>query len=136
MGGLSTYLSKLLTNPTFATSPVLLRYLGSSESGAGLSLEDALPSTLSRKTALTVMGGGVKMTSITPVAAAYYPDWATGTISPQDIDFSKFDILLFGTSARVSQCCVSELRPGQRLLRQTLLMALTGIREQLLLCKR
>ncbi|EPS92655.1 hypothetical protein FOMPIDRAFT_1100155, partial [Fomitopsis schrenkii] len=94
--GLSTYLFKLLANPTFAGSPVLLDFLGSSASvTAGLSLEDALPSTLSRKTALNVMGGEVKAASTAPVAAAYYPDWATGTIAPQDLDFSKFDILLF-----------------------------------------
>ena len=95
--GLSTYLTKLLSNPTYATNPVLLDFLGSSAPPAAFSLEDALPSTLSRKTALTAM---LKATSTTPVAAAYYPDWATGTIAPQDIDFSKFDILLFGTSSR------------------------------------
>lgn len=46
---------------------------------------------------MNAMSGEVKATSTTPVAAAYYPDWATGTIAPQDIDFSRFDILLFGT---------------------------------------
>ncbi|EED79284.1 hypothetical protein POSPLDRAFT_93624 [Postia placenta Mad-698-R] len=30
-----------------------------------------------------------------PVAAAYYPDWASDTNAPSDLDFSKFDILLF-----------------------------------------
>ncbi|KAF9819455.1 hypothetical protein IEO21_02063 [Rhodonia placenta] len=30
-----------------------------------------------------------------PVAAAYYPDWASDTNPPSDLDFSKFDILLF-----------------------------------------
>ena len=31
-----------------------------------------------------------------PLAAAYFPDWAG--ITPSSLDFSKFDILLFGTS--------------------------------------
>lgn len=35
-----------------------------------------------------------------PVAAAYYPDWASDTNAPSDLDFSKFDILLFGQSGR------------------------------------
>lgn len=84
-------------NPTYATNHALLSFLGSSATSGSLSLEDALPSTLSRKTAMNAMSGEVKATSTTPVAAAYYPDWATGTIAPQDIDFSRFDILLFGT---------------------------------------
>ncbi|KZT70282.1 glycoside hydrolase family 18 protein [Daedalea quercina L-15889] len=96
--GLSAYLSKLLQSPVFASSPALLTFLGSATSSAttsDFSLEDALPSTLSRKTALQTMEGLVKAESTTPIAAAYYPDWATGTIAPQNIDFSKFDILLF-----------------------------------------
>lgn len=31
-----------------------------------------------------------------PLAAAYYPDWSSGSFPPSKLDFSKFDILLFG----------------------------------------
>ena len=31
-----------------------------------------------------------------PLAAAYYPDWSSDTFPPSKLDFSKFDILLFG----------------------------------------
>ena len=33
-----------------------------------------------------------------PVAAAYFPDWAS--VTPSSLDFSKFDILMFGRSCR------------------------------------
>ena len=31
-----------------------------------------------------------------PLAAAYYPDWSSDSFPPSKLDFSKFDILLFG----------------------------------------
>ena len=33
-----------------------------------------------------------------PIAASYYPAWASGTVAPSDINFSKFDIIFFGKS--------------------------------------
>lgn len=61
-------------------------------------MEDALPSTLSRKAALEAQSR-LEAEASTPIAAAYYPDWASDTNPPADIDFSKFDILLFGESS-------------------------------------
>lgn len=40
----------------------------------------------------------VQKRAATPVAAAYFPDWAG--LTPSSLDFSKFDILMFGTSCR------------------------------------
>lgn len=34
----------------------------------------------------------------TAVAAAYYPDWAVSSMPPSTLDYSKFDILMFGMS--------------------------------------
>ncbi|TFY53139.1 hypothetical protein EVJ58_g9617 [Rhodofomes roseus] len=97
--GLSAYLSKLLESPAYTSSPALLNFLGSTPSIAtttsDFNLEDALPSTLSRNTALHAMKELERAQSTTPIAAGYYPDWATGTIAPQNVDFSKFDVLLF-----------------------------------------
>jgi len=96
--GLSDYLSKLLHSPTYASSPALRSFLGSTPlaatTTADFNLEDALPSTLSRTTALHAMKELERTASTTPIAAGYYPDWATGTIAPQNVDFSKFDILI------------------------------------------
>jgi hypothetical protein len=36
-----------------------------------------------------------------PVAAAYYPSWASYSRTPESLDFSKFDILFYGASGRV-----------------------------------
>lgn len=55
--------------------------------------EDALPSTLSRKTALEAQA---KIAAASPIAAAYYPDWVVDSWPPEKLDFSKFDILFFG----------------------------------------
>lgn len=35
-------------------------------------------------------------TAATPIAAAYYPDWAFDATPPENLDYTKFDILFFG----------------------------------------
>ena len=40
----------------------------------------------------------VKARASTSVAAAYYPDWAGSSLPPSSLDYSKFDILMFGVS--------------------------------------
>ena len=30
------------------------------------------------------------------IAASYYPDWAADQISPENLDYSKFDLIFFG----------------------------------------
>ncbi|KAH8096611.1 glycoside hydrolase family 18 protein [Cristinia sonorae] len=94
--GLSAYINALLTSPSFKSSPVLAAFLEASSNATSFSLEDALPSTLSRAAAqkLLAKGGEVKATA-NPVAAAYYPDWSAGSNPPENLDYSKFDILFF-----------------------------------------
>lgn len=58
-----------------------------------MTLEDALPSTLSKKAAESLL---LAPAASSAVAAAYYPDWAAGTLPPENIDFSKFDLIYFG----------------------------------------
>ena len=99
--GLSAYLSGLLELPQFRAHKALVEFLTpsppASASSRDFNPEDAIPSTLSRKAALEVQKG--ISAEATPIAAAYYPDWASDSNPPGSLDFSKFDILLFGTSA-------------------------------------
>jgi chitinase len=99
--GLTRYLSELLSAGT--VSPILDAFLSSPASASDSSKlhpEDALPSTLSRKTALAMKDaqGEVEAAASSLIAASYYPDWAVDTNPPENIDFSKFDILFFGPS--------------------------------------
>ena len=94
--GLTAYLNNLIKNAEHSGSPILRDFLsGSSPTGNDkeISLEDALPSTLSRKAALAAQA---KVTAASPIAAAYYPDWSADSIPPESLDYSKFDILFFG----------------------------------------
>jgi chitinase len=94
--GLTKYLSDLLSSPEFEKNTTLLKFLTAPETSTpDFSLEDALPSTLSRKAgaALAAAVNDVE-TQATPVAGAYYTDWSGK--SPESLDFSKFDILFFG----------------------------------------
>ena len=104
--GLSAYINALLASPTYQNLPVLASFLKTSAADmphAQFNLEDALPSTLSRTAALSVQkqlaaanDGEVKATA-TPIAAAYYPDWSVDSWPPENLDYSKFDVLFFGT---------------------------------------
>ncbi len=102
--GLSAYLTGLLESPQFRNHQSLIDFLtpSSTSSSREFNPEDAIPSTLSRKTALNLavdLHGDVSAEATTPIAAAYYPDWAADSNPPNKLDFSKFDILYFGTSA-------------------------------------
>ncbi|PCH40730.1 glycoside hydrolase family 18 protein [Wolfiporia cocos MD-104 SS10] len=94
--GLASYLASLLRSEQNRNHPALLAFLSAStiDGAAKLDLEDALPSTLSRKAALQAQQV-LKAQATQCSAAAYYPDWANDTNPPQDLDFSKFNILLF-----------------------------------------
>lgn len=96
--GLTSWLSDLLASPKFKNSPALLNFLAATTDPTPrqFSLEDALPSTLSRKTGVSVSAQNEIEATATAVAAAYYPDWSADTHPPEKIDFSKFDILFFG----------------------------------------
>lgn len=102
--GLSAYLNGLLSSSPFKNSPVLATFLKTSSTATTgeFSLEDALPSTLTRAAALNVQkqlaksGEGEIKAAATPIAAAYYPDWSADSIPPESLDYSRFDVLFFG----------------------------------------
>ena len=117
--GLETYLNNLIRNDKFRDSAALQTFLEAStttETDKGFSLEDAVPSTLSRKAALAAQEEIAAAASL--IAAAYYPDWSADSIPPESLDYSKFDILFFGELRWMRQQ-KPELTALQRLLRQT-----------------
>lgn len=81
--GLTSYLSHVIGDPEFQSQPALKDFLGSPKSNAHtkFDLEDALPSTLSRKTALQLKEEALKGAGsdseveieATFIAASYYP---------------------------------------------------------------
>lgn len=94
--GLTTYMNKLVNHDNYRESPVLRTFLSVSApivTDKEISLEDALPSTLSRKAALAAQA---QVAAASPIAAAYYPDWSADSNPPESLDYSKFDILFFG----------------------------------------
>ncbi|THU97586.1 glycoside hydrolase family 18 protein [Dendrothele bispora CBS 962.96] len=101
--GLAEYLEKLLMRPGFEGNQVLKDFLTPNGTRSTPSecdkfdLEDAVPSTLSRKAALDVLKASkeVRDQDISPIAAAYYPDWSAGKFPPESLDYSKFDIIFF-----------------------------------------
>ncbi|KAG2005561.1 endochitinase, variant 2 [Coprinopsis cinerea AmutBmut pab1-1] len=132
--GLTNYLNNLLASPDFKNHSALTQFLLGEETSSPLldpsrfninfDLEDALPSTLPRKAALSLaatrptaaavaafaeeVDGSPKTSeramtnaetiakvSSTMIYAAYYPAWSAGTHPPEKLDFSKFDILFY-----------------------------------------
>ncbi|KAI8989856.1 glycoside hydrolase family 18 protein [Trametes punicea] len=106
--GLSAYLTGLLQSPQFRVHKALIDFLtpsGPSTASRDFNLEDALPSTLSRKAALEVQN---KLSAeATPLYASYYPDWSSDQIPPNTLDFSKFDIILFAFATPNSSSTIS-----------------------------
>ncbi|KAI0677694.1 glycoside hydrolase family 18 protein [Trametes maxima] len=106
--GLSAYLTGLLQSPQFRVHRALVDFLtpgGVPSASRDFNLEDALPSTLTRKAALEAQD---KLTAqATPIYAAYYPDWSSDQIPPNTLDFSKFDILLFAFATPNSSSTIS-----------------------------
>ncbi|KAH9947184.1 glycoside hydrolase family 18 protein [Amylocystis lapponica] len=75
--GLSAYLSTLLHSPHYSAHPALRAFLSpTTQTSAHFNLEDALPSTLSRKAAMQAQQI-ISAKATKPIAAAYYPDWAS-----------------------------------------------------------
>ena len=69
--------------------------LGASQDTAA-NAEDALPFMLTPQAAAL----GAQTTSIaansTAIFASYYQDWAVDVVPPENLDYSRFDILFFG----------------------------------------
>ena len=94
--GLTTYLTNLFKSPQYKDNTALTDFLSkSADAMKAPSLEDALPSTLSRKAALEVQAQ-LAAAATSPIAAAYYPDWSANSWPPESLDYSKFDIIFFG----------------------------------------
>ncbi|KAJ2921654.1 hypothetical protein H1R20_g15441, partial [Candolleomyces eurysporus] len=127
--GLAEYLTDLLASSKFKYHTALHQFLLGEEIGSdansdggpnrdNFDLEDALPSTLPRKAALTMAamgrptgadvasmiassssnGNADADATVAPTAlhyAAYYPGWSASANPPERLDFSKFDILYF-----------------------------------------
>ncbi|KAG7443203.1 glycoside hydrolase family 18 protein [Guyanagaster necrorhizus] len=99
--GLKEYVTMLVRDPQYSSNPILREFILPSKPSPPrrlqddlLHLEDAVPSTLSRKAALALVKGGVKAQS-TSIAGAYYPSWSASSLPPENLDYSKFDILFF-----------------------------------------
>ncbi|KAF8890745.1 glycoside hydrolase superfamily [Infundibulicybe gibba] len=100
--GLANYLSNLLATPEYKNHASLMKFLSEEDakappSGKRFDLEDALPSTLSRRAAMNLRAQAESLdtTATSLIAAAYYPDWSAGSFPPESLNYSKFDILLF-----------------------------------------
>ena len=93
--GLAAYLNSVLQSSDQREKPAVTDFLTSSSTAitGEFNYEDALPSTLSRKTALEAQA---KIATATPIAAAYHPAWVVDSWPPENLDYSKFDILFFG----------------------------------------
>ncbi|KAK7026409.1 hypothetical protein VNI00_015644 [Paramarasmius palmivorus] len=124
--GLAKYLSNIVQIPDYENHPALVDFLKpSSDASRRFHLEDALPSTLSRKAALDIKDK-VEAEASNLIAAAYYPDWSVWDVPPESIDFSKFDILFFGKCFSM-MVDTSVLSPSKHLPSQISLQAWTGI---------
>jgi chitinase len=101
--GLTAYLDHVLSGEI---TPAVAAFIAPSTgvaTGGAFHAEDALPSTMSRKDATALASsGGVEAAAQTFVAGSYYPDWAVDTNPPENIDYSRFDILFFGLSLHIS----------------------------------
>lgn len=87
-------MNDILQSSEYLKSSVLGQFLGSASAGRprAFDLEDALPSTLSRKTALNLKE---EAADVAPIAASYYPAWASSP-TVANIKYAKFDIIFFG----------------------------------------
>lgn len=93
--GLQMYLTNLLHDLNFRAHLELIRFLTPSAGFKDAERSGASPVMVSK-------GAPVSRRVLNdedirkPIAASYYPAWASGTIAPSDIDFKKFDLIFFG----------------------------------------
>ena len=120
--GLAEWLKNLLGTILFSDNKDLFDFFASdsqNEEQPDINLEDALPSTLTRAAAvkliehlepiystpvlnapepLTTPDAAAAAAAITtPIAASYYPYWAAGRVPPEGLDYSRWDILYYGS---------------------------------------
>ena len=93
--GLQIYLTTLLHDLKFRAHLELVRFLTPSAGLRDAEAYDASPVMVS-KGALVSRPASNDEDIRKPIAASYYPAWASGTVAPNDINFSKFDVIFFG----------------------------------------
>ncbi|TFK29162.1 glycoside hydrolase [Coprinopsis marcescibilis] len=120
--GLAEFLNNLLSSDEYKNHSSLSQFLHGEETVEipgrhNFDLEDALPSTLPRKAALNLAASRPTAAAIaafanqasatstnsdevarvasTMISAAYYPGWSSGSNPPENLNFSKFDILFY-----------------------------------------
>ncbi|KAF5329821.1 hypothetical protein D9619_009056 [Psilocybe cf. subviscida] len=110
--GLAEYLVDILSTPKYKDQSAVFEFLSAQtlERNQKFDLEDALPSTLTRKKALSLAAGladGVISTAASLIAGGYYTYWSVDTNPPEKIDFSKFDMIFFAFAIPSSSNTVS-----------------------------
>lgn len=93
--GLQMYLTNLLHDLKFRTHLELVRFLAPSAGFKDAEATGASPVMVS-KGALVSRHALHDEDIRKPIAASYYPAWASSTVAPSDINFSKFDVIFFG----------------------------------------
>ncbi|KAJ6593440.1 glycoside hydrolase family 18 protein [Mycena capillaripes] len=113
--GLEQYLVKILEAPQYSQRDVVQEFLALSTPAPlrEFELEDAVPSTLSRKTAEELL-----VAAATSISAAYYPSWSADSFSPEKLDYSKFDILFFAFAIPNSSSTLSWDAATQAMLKR------------------
>ncbi|KIY52226.1 glycoside hydrolase, partial [Fistulina hepatica ATCC 64428] len=102
--GLSGYINDLLRDPLFNSRPELLDFL-------------ALKLDIPLMTSVTGSATGFVSTNVSArrnisrsascIAASYYPNWVLDTFPPENIDFSKFDIIYYAFATPNSSSNIS-----------------------------
>ncbi|EJD51005.1 glycoside hydrolase [Auricularia subglabra TFB-10046 SS5] len=126
--GLAAYLAAVVqAGEQYVDHPALKAFLQGTPGTAGRHVtfnpEDAVPSTLSRKAALQLLGDGEVRAQAQLLAASYYPDWAEGTIAPENVLFGKFDIIFFAFATPNSSSTLSWDSSGSTALLRRLVSA-------------
>ncbi|KAF9033124.1 glycoside hydrolase family 18 protein [Panaeolus papilionaceus] len=123
--GLQEYLSDLLATPKYQDKPVVFEFLSAQtlerERDGKFDLEDALPSTMTRAKALNLASNPMESeisTAAAMINASYYADWAAGRLPPENVDFSKFDIIYFSFVTPSSTFGINWGNGGQALLKR------------------
>lgn len=106
--GLTAYLNHLNIIPEYQTNEIFTQFLSSQSFNSTIFSEavDNPPAMISRNMATISSASGDPETNAVPIAAAYYPTWSAAINPPNKIDFSKFDILFFGTTGLCMVLCV------------------------------
>ncbi|KAJ6631565.1 glycoside hydrolase superfamily [Mycena sp. CBHHK59/15] len=126
--GLGAYLAGLVKVPEYRHSDALQAFLAPTivAPPRALHLEDALPSTLSRKTAQEL--SVITAAAISFIAAAYYSSWSADSYPPEKLNYSKFDILFFGKVLTMIQ---SSVRHPQLLFHTDLGLSNSAMQQRL-----